>query len=80
MHSFTMKTDHTVRSVVSRALMQAETPSITSTTGLQNSARAGDISSLRKDHIKAKVAYEWKSIFKALTRADPQQSGQVPAN
>lgn len=44
--------------------------SVTSTTGLQNSARVEDISMLRKENIKAKVAYEWKQIYKHLTQFD----------
>ena len=50
---------------------------MTSATGLQNSSRADDTSLLRKENIKAKVAYEWKTIFKNLSRMDPAKSGIV---
>ncbi len=45
-------------------------PSQISSTGLQNSARPDDHSQLRKENIKAKVAYEWKHIYKNLTKED----------
>lgn len=77
-HSYAMKSE--TRSGLSRVFNNNDNPSITSSTGLQNSARVNDISKLRKDHIKAKVAYEWKQIFKNLTRYDPSQSGKVSAN
>ena len=52
-------------------------PSGASTTGLMNSTRAADQSQLRKDNIKARVGYEWKNIYKNLTRADVPQIGAV---
>lgn len=36
-----------------------------------------DINKLRKDSIKAKVGYEWKAIYKYLSRMDIDQLGTV---
>jgi len=46
-------------------------------TGLQNSARNFDLKQVSKDNVKAKVGYEWKKIYKHLTRADEHNTGAV---
>lgn len=34
----------------------------------------------KKENIKSKVGYEWKSIYKALSRLDQSRSGSVSKN
>lgn len=43
---------------------------MTNTTGLMNSNLPDDMNKLKKDSIKAKVGYEWKTIYKYLSRVD----------
>jgi len=44
-------------------------PSIAST------ARGDEANKIKKENIKAKVAYEWKSIFRYLTKFDSDETG-----
>jgi hypothetical protein len=48
-----------------------------SNTGLQNSTKHSDMTTLKKDKVKAKVGYEWKKIFKELLRLDNKSTGSV---
>jgi len=48
-----------------------------SVTGLQNLTRADDLQTLKKENIKAKVAYEWKRIYRQLVKMDSDQKGVV---
>ena len=53
--------------------------SVASSTGLQNSTTSNldYVNQKNRDNIKAKVAYEWKSIFKNLVKVDTENTGSV---